>query len=711
MKKVTIFFVCICLALSGLSLSAQAAKSEKPHHAAKTVNPEKALKRQIAALQAEIIEGKAAGRDVSALRQELRALRATQSDEPRTPIRGLDDGGDVCGSATIIGSLPYTDNGTLDGYANDYDQSCGSSGGVEVVYEFSPASDVTINASTCGMDDFDTVIEIYEGCPDDEFSVLVECNDDFCDVQSCVIAQLAIGATYYIVVSGYDNFESGDYVLNVVAGDVCVDESDCQGTFVAGGGDCEEAVLLTLPVAIIGNNSTASVDYLETDCYDYELYFPQWYAVVGDGTTLTARTCACYEFDTILNVFCGNCCNFECIASNDDACGGPDGYQSEVTWCSEAGVTYLVIVAGYYSDEYGDYSLTIESGEPCEGEPCSPSDIDCSCPDGDNVHCTREVCAAISDNDTSSVEISVPLQYHITDVNVCVTIAHTYIGDLDIWLESPAGTTVALFDQECSSDEDIPCVTFDDESADNFADFCDLDHTGASYNPEGSLSDVDGENALGTWTLYVADNADADVGAILAACLSFEYDEILSVELTSFDATAGDGRVTLNWQTASEMNNDRFDILRNGNKIAEINATNSATGSSYSWTDENVLNGVTYNYALISVDMNGAREELGTVNATPNFNTATVTDYALHQNYPNPFNPTTNISFDLVDAGFVKLSVYNMLGQQVATVVNGNFSAGRHVVTFDATGLSSGLYLYKIEANGFTAQKKLLLMK
>jgi FtsP/CotA-like multicopper oxidase with cupredoxin domain len=85
--------------------------------------------------------------------------------------------------------------------------------------------------------------------------------------------------------------------------------------------------------------------------------------------------------------------------------------------------------------------------------------------------------------------------------------------------------------------------------------------------------------------------------------------------------------------------------------------------------------------------------------------------YALHQNFPNPFNPETTISFDLMDAGQVRLSVYNLLGQKVALALNSRMDAGRHSIQFDASDLTSGVYLYRIEANDFVATNKMMLMK
>ncbi len=85
--------------------------------------------------------------------------------------------------------------------------------------------------------------------------------------------------------------------------------------------------------------------------------------------------------------------------------------------------------------------------------------------------------------------------------------------------------------------------------------------------------------------------------------------------------------------------------------------------------------------------------------------------FKLHQNYPNPFNPTTTIAFDLPEAANVRLVVYNMMGNQVATLKNENMQAGFYNVNFDASRLASGVYIYRIEANRFSALKKMTIMK
>ena len=92
-------------------------------------------------------------------------------------------------------------------------------------------------------------------------------------------------------------------------------------------------------------------------------------------------------------------------------------------------------------------------------------------------------------------------------------------------------------------------------------------------------------------------------------------------------------------------------------------------------------------------------------------NSPVPTSYSLSQNYPNPFNPSTQIRFTIPEKTNVKLEVYNLIGQKVADLVNSELSAGEYSITFNASGLSSGIYLYRLQAGNFSSVKKMILMK
>ena len=209
------------------------------------------------------------------------------------------------------------------------------------------------------------------------------------------------------------------------------------------------------------------------------------------------------------------------------------------------------------------------------------------------------------------------------------------------------------------------------------------------------------------------DDDDADRGCI---CVFFEFQ--LSVELLDFSALAGNDEVTLEWATASERSNSRFELRRSANgsawtTIGHVNGQGTvAHTTNYSFVDDAVDNGVNYRYRLVSVDAFGQASEVGSeVLATPSTNGAVPLEFALHQNFPNPFNPSTTISFDVAEAGHVSLSVYDLNGREVATLVNRNLAANSYTVSFDATALPSGTYFYRLEAGSFTAMQKMLLLK
>ncbi len=106
----------------------------------------------------------------------------------------------------------------------------------------------------------------------------------------------------------------------------------------------------------------------------------------------------------------------------------------------------------------------------------------------------------------------------------------------------------------------------------------------------------------------------------------------------------------------------------------------------------------------------GNYEQIGTVGISPTSNQLP-SDFVLHQNYPNPFNPVTNISFDIPQRSFVSLKIYDITGREITTLINETKTAGRYTVNFNGSGLSSGVYFYRIESEDFVQTKKMLLVK
>ncbi len=192
--------------------------------------------------------------------------------------------------------------------------------------------------------------------------------------------------------------------------------------------------------------------------------------------------------------------------------------------------------------------------------------------------------------------------------------------------------------------------------------------------------------------------------------------DFVPVELTSFTANALNGNVALNWTTATETNNKGFEVQRsNGGEYQTIGFVQGSGTStqqhSYTYSDQNVVNG-NYSYRLRQVDFDGSSEYSQVVEVSVN----SPVEFSLAQNYPNPFNPSTKINYALKVDSKVTLKVFDVLGQEVVTLLNENIAAGAHNVTFDASRLNSGVYLYKIEANGvdgssFTSVKKMILTK
>jgi len=219
-------------------------------------------------------------------------------------------------------------------------------------------------------------------------------------------------------------------------------------------------------------------------------------------------------------------------------------------------------------------------------------------------------------------------------------------------------------------------------------------------------------------------------GSPLNETLSGGGDITLPVELNSFSATTSDNKVILTWTTQSEVNNLGFEVYRSAEENGEYamiasyenneslqGAGNSNAAREYTYEDRMLFNGETYWYQIADVDYQGVRTFHGPVSVeSPDL---IPEEYALHPNFPNPFNPETSIRFEIPAnpaSSKVKLVIYNNLGMEVRTLVNGTVEPGIHTVKWDGRNnageqIASGLYFLHIQAGTFNRTQKMLLVR
>ena len=193
---------------------------------------------------------------------------------------------------------------------------------------------------------------------------------------------------------------------------------------------------------------------------------------------------------------------------------------------------------------------------------------------------------------------------------------------------------------------------------------------------------------------------------------------VVPVELASFTASVNGNNVLLNWVTVSEVNNRGFEIEKskvesqNSNKavwekIGFVNGNGTTTEMKfYSFIDNYVAVG-SYLYRLKQIDFNSTVEYSNTIEVE----IVNPENYELSQNFPNPFNPNTVIVYHLPIIGAVTLKVFDILGNEVALLVDEYKPAGSYEVEFNASGLSSGIYFYKLHSGSFIETKKMILLR
>ena len=252
-------------------------------------------------------------------------------------------------------------------------------------------------------------------------------------------------------------------------------------------------------------------------------------------------------------------------------------------------------------------------------------------------------------------------------------------------------------------------------------DWLALNHfEGTLYNGNSAeiIMDVNTNDLeLGDYSMDIVITTNDPVNQELIIPVTLTVTDVVPVELVSFTAEDVLNDVILKWQTVTENNNRGFEVersqksgVRSQNEWARISFIEgkgtSTEKTDYTYKDKFIKPG-NYVYRLKQIDFDGTV----TYSSEIEIEVSGPKDFTLYQNYPNPFNPSTTIKFTLPVNTNLIIAVYNLLGEKVAEVFNGELEAGYHEVEFNAVNIPSGVYFYRFESELFNAVKKMVIMK
>ncbi|MBL8745555.1 MAG: hypothetical protein JNK58_04270, partial [Phycisphaerae bacterium] len=307
---------------------------------------------------------------------------------------------DTCAGAIVVpcnNASIGEDNLFATTSVNDPVYTCkfgGAGQGVGTMWYRFTASQTSARISLCNNPGGDTILGLYSGTCGN--LTQRACNDDFCGFKSQLCATgLTVGQVYYIQVASYDDASRGTYRVSVTCPCPPAPANDL----------CSGATLLAVPTAIggvAGNTTNATVDSNVPVCGYSQVNAPGvWYRLVGNGRNLTASLCStATQFDTKISVFCGSCTQLICIENNDDDCG----LASEVSWCSESGRTYYILVHGF-NGQVGPFAISVSTEAASCQNPESCTTCDLVCPG--NVAVENETCGGDNNGGCNSTPVRV----------------------------------------------------------------------------------------------------------------------------------------------------------------------------------------------------------------------------------------------------------------------------------------------------------------
>ncbi len=219
-----------------------------------------------------------------------------------------------------------------------------------------------------------------------------------------------------------------------------------------------------------------------------------------------------------------------------------------------------------------------------------------------------------------------------------------------------------------------------------------IDEVSDRYRPHFSIFDdaTDGTDDFEDWQAILSVKGNAGMEAKATAQLAALVLNIMSLKVGQYEVVTADNK------TAGDVMTYVSELIEDGDGSNDELA-------------KDLADAVNLQQTIAAGLVNPGQNILYKINSDLNFEIPE--SYTLYQNHPNPFNPTTIIGFTLPESGFVTLSIYNSLGEEVAVLVNHQMAAGSFNIPFDASGFPSGIYLYRIIANNFVSVKKMILLK
>ncbi len=312
-----------------------------------------------------------------------------------------------------------------------------------------------------------------------------------------------------------------------------------------------------------------------------------------------------------------------------------------------------------------------------------------------------------------------PLGQYVSDIKIDST------GDIWFALGEAGWGYLTKYDGvSFTTFPDVPAISIEIDSASNiWVGTLDL-----LFSTGAELNKFDGTN----WTTYNSSNSPLPatyeitdlefdkfgnlwIGTFDSGLVVFNENGIVTpVELLDFTADViNNSKVKLDWSTATETNNKGFEIERNTDnsnwRLIDFKEGNGTTTETHNYTFTDDLLGVNLSklyYRLKQIDFDGNFEysDIVEVEIAPS-------NYFLSQNYPNPFNPSTKISWQSPLGGWQTLKIYDVLGNEVATLVDEYNPAGKYEVEFDGSDLTSGIYFCQLKTGSFVETKKMILLR